>query len=148
MSRGGFGLDLREHVGWRIRVVVVARFSREPARNPAHDSIEDREHVGGGWHRVHREPKALPVVDEHAIGDDDVEVDVQVDQPTEPLDKHDRPGPRCTQTTRPRDREAQWLGHGEYPLPIRRARQHASDEMRRGIAIRRARDSTLLVAIF
>ncbi|MGH7327049.1 MAG: hypothetical protein ACREJX_01740, partial [Polyangiaceae bacterium] len=55
--------------------------------DPAHDPIEDREHVGAGRHRVQREPKSLTVVDEHTVGDDDMEVHVQVDQPTKALDR-------------------------------------------------------------
>jgi hypothetical protein len=41
--------------------------------------IEDRHHVGVGGHRVEREREPVLVIDEHAVGHDEVEVHVEVD---------------------------------------------------------------------
>ena len=127
------------------RRVVGAGLTREPPRDPARGPIEDREHVGGRQHRDHLEPKLVAVVDKHAVGHDHVIVDVQVDQPTETLAKHDRSGARRAQAARSRDAplpsadrahheltdparpprvaredQAQRLWDGEHPLPVGR----------------------------
>jgi len=111
-------------------------------------------------------------------------VDVQVDQATEPLHERDRAGQRCAdaagardaalprgdrahdETSHParprrvaREPQAQRLGYGQHPLPIRRLRQHAIDEVRRGVghasrgarradaaSLARERDEDLVVA--
>jgi hypothetical protein len=49
--RRRLGLDLRQHVDALLHAVLV-RLVGEPARDPAHDPIEDRHHVGVGGHRV------------------------------------------------------------------------------------------------
>jgi len=56
----GLGLDLREHVGHRVRIAIIGRsLVREPARDAAHDPVEDREDVGVGRDRQHLEPQSL-----------------------------------------------------------------------------------------
>ncbi len=89
------GLDLREHIGGRSLVEVVDRLVREPTRDATHDPIEDREHVGVPRHGEQHERQAVAILHEHAVGHDEVEVDVQVDQATEPLHERDRAGERC-----------------------------------------------------
>ena len=98
-----FRLDLREHIGGRSLVEVVDRLVREPTRDPTHDPIEDREHVGVPRHGEQHERQAVAILHEHAVGHDEVEVDVQVDQATEPLHERDRAGERCADAAGARD---------------------------------------------
>jgi hypothetical protein len=81
----------REHVGRRVLLDVIGRFVREPACDTTHDPIEDREHVSVGRHRVHHEPEAVAVLDDYAVGNDDVKMDVEIDQTAN----------RCTNVTAP-----------------------------------------------
>ena len=80
----GLGLNLREQVGAWIEVaggVVVAGLVGDAARDAADDAIEDREEVGAGGRGQEREREAVVGGrGEDAVGDEEVEVDVEVDQ--------------------------------------------------------------------
>jgi hypothetical protein len=84
---GCVGLHLCEHVGTCGLVDAIGvRGPGEPAGNPPQQAIEDREHLGVGGDRQELEAQAVRVVvDEDAVGDDEVEVNVEIHQPAEAL---------------------------------------------------------------
>jgi len=91
-GRCGLGLDLRKQIRRQIDFVGVVRRTgrvREPARDPTDHPIEDREQVCAGWRGKQRERQAVAGPGKHAIGDEQVEVDVHIDQATEPLHEGD-----------------------------------------------------------
>jgi hypothetical protein len=78
--RGSLGLDLREHVGRSASSLPRALpASRRATRRTMRSRIASTSVLIGT--QVHRESKALWVVDERAIGDDDMEMHVQVTSP-------------------------------------------------------------------
>jgi hypothetical protein len=130
----------------------------ESARDPTDHPIEEREQVGASWRGEQHERQTIARVGEHAIGDGEMEMYVQVDQAAETLHERDGAGPRRVDTTGacnaalpgadrandeaadpagPRwvtgEAQAQRLGHGQDPLAVRRARQDAIDQMCRGV---------------
>jgi hypothetical protein len=58
----------------RVRVVGLL------AVEPTHHAIEDRQQVAAGWRGEQRERQAGVGLGEHAVGDEQVKVHVQVDQ--------------------------------------------------------------------
>jgi hypothetical protein len=70
---------LSEHVDVVLHV-VVAHLVGEATRDPTRDPIEDRQDVGAGGHRRERERELVVVIAEHAVGDEEMEVHVEVDQ--------------------------------------------------------------------
>ncbi len=129
-----------------------ARRSRHPraARSPRTMHAASRRRVPARLHssviastlalvgRQHLEPQTLVALDEHAVGHDEMVVDVEVHQSTEaPLPRADRADDQSTDPARPRwfapEHEAQRLGHREHPLPEGCAWQHAIHEMRSGV---------------
>jgi len=72
-----FGLDLREQVGRCVLVeIATCRVLRQPACDPAHDPVVDRQHTGVGRDRQQLEPQPGAVFGEHAVGHDEMEVNV------------------------------------------------------------------------
>jgi hypothetical protein len=150
-SPGGrsLGLELREQLWRRIgKGRVVGRLAVEPTRYPTHHPIEDRQQVAASGRREQPERQLGTGLGEHTVGDEEVEVDVEIDQAAEALGERDRPGPWCRDATRActatlpgADRaddeaadpacpgwiageaQAQRLGYGQHPLAVRRGRQ-------------------------
>ena len=156
---GGLGLDLREQVGAWIGVgvgVVVAGLVGDAARDAADDAIEDREEVGAGRRGQAREREAVVGSrSEDAVGDEEVEVDVEIDQAAEAPDEGDGAGLWCGEVAGARDAalpggdgaddeaadpggpggvagepQTQRLGQGQDPLTVGRAGQDVIDEVR------------------
>ena len=111
--RRRLGLDLCEHVD--VLYAIVACLVGEPTRDPAHDAIEDRQHVGAGRHWMGREREPVVVIDEHAVGHEEVEVHVEVDRAPEPLHERDRPR-RVPEHDRPIDQEPSRLAGRRFRM--------------------------------
>jgi hypothetical protein len=147
--------QLRRQIG---KGRVVRLLAVEPTRHPTHHAIEDRQQVAAGGRGEQRERQAVAGLDKHAIGDQEVEVNVQIDQTAEALHEGDGAGLGRSEAARTRDpplpyrhraddqaadpagprrlagqAQPQGLGQREHPLAIRRAGQHAVEQMRRRV---------------
>jgi hypothetical protein len=104
---GSLGLDLREQVGAWIEVAgggVGAGLVGDAARDAVDDAIEDREEVGAGGRGQEREREAVVGGrGEDAVGDEEVEVNVEIDQAAETLDEDDGTGLWCGEAAGARD---------------------------------------------
>src|SRR6266536_94239 len=90
------GLQGGEGVGLRLDVVVEAD---QDLCGPPDDASEDRSHVLVAWLRYGEEMSwTVALGDEHAIGDQGVEVDVPVERSAGALAGGDAAGPRFGRT--------------------------------------------------
>jgi len=146
------GLQRGESVGLRVQIFIEAD---DDLRRPPDDAGEDGRDVLVVWLRYREEARwAVTRGDEHSVGDQGMEVDVEVEGAAEALDGSDAAGPRLGRPQPPRgpplpgedgagEHVEQTRGEGrvtggeeadpprqrEDPLPHRRRRQHVPDQV-------------------